>query len=75
MVQAYHQLKTNAGVASTIMMNEKLYGDYNFGLKEMEIYQSITESEVKLVCEEILNRTGNILLSVWDKHPRNVETK
>jgi len=74
-VQAYHQLKTNAGVASTIMMNEKLYGDYNFGLKEMEIYQSITESEVKLVCEEILNRTGNILLSVWDKHPRNVETK
>jgi zinc protease len=74
-VQAYHQLKSNAGVASTIMMNEKLYGDYNFGTKEMEIYQSVTEKEVKVACDEILNHSGNILLSVWDKYPKNVETK
>jgi zinc protease len=74
-VQAYHQLKTNAGVASTIMMNEKLYGDYNFGIKEMEIYQSITEPEVRTACNEILNHSDNILISVWNKHPKNVETK
>jgi zinc protease len=74
-VQAYHQLKTNSGVASTIMTNEKLYGDYNFGIKEMEIYQSITEAEVKSACEEILNHSGNILLSVWDKNPKTAETK
>lgn len=74
-VQAYQQLKTNAGVASTIMMNEKLYGDYNFGVKEMEIYQSVTEPEVKAACDEILNRSQNILLSVWDKNPKKVEMK
>jgi len=74
-VHAYHQLKTNAGVASTIMMNEKLYGDYNYGTKEMEIYQSVTEAEVRAACDEILNKSGNILVSVWDKNPRNLEIK
>ena len=74
-VGAYHQLKTNSGVASTIMMNEKLYGDYNFGIKEMEIYQSITEDEVKVACDDILNHSGNILLSAWDKNPKNLEIK
>jgi zinc protease len=74
-VNAYHQLKTNAGVASTIMMNEKMYGDYNFGLKEMEIYQSVTEIEVRQACDEIINHSGNILISVWDKNPKISENK
>ena len=57
------------------MMNEKLFGDYNFGIKEMEIYQSITKEEVKAACDEILNHSGNILLSIWNKNPKNVEIK
>jgi zinc protease len=74
-VGAYHQLKTNAGVASTIMTNEKLYGDYNFGLKEMEIYQSITEKEVKTVCEEYFAKSENILVSVSNQNPKTAGTK
>jgi hypothetical protein len=57
------------------MMNEKMYGDYNFGLKEMEIYQSVTEKEVRQACDEILNQSGNILISVWDKNPKISENK
>ncbi len=75
MSAAYQELKTNAGAASSIMMNEKLYGDYNFSTKEMEIYQSITEKEVKDSCLEILNHSDHILLSVWDKNPKNTESK
>ena len=73
MAQAYQQMKTNAGVASTIMMNEKLYGDYNFGVKEMEIYNSVTEAEVKKECDDLLNHNSPLFIATWDKFPR--ETK
>ncbi len=75
MSQAYQQMKTNAGMASMIMLNEKLYGDYNFGLKEMEIYNSITEAEVKNECTNILNKQMPIFLSAWNKFPKNTEAK
>ena len=75
MSQAYTQMKSNAGMASTIMMNEKLYGDYSFGSKEMEIYNSVTEAEVKKECEDILNKTDPIFISTWDKYPKTAESK
>lgn len=75
MAQAYNQMKTNAGMASTIMMNEKVYGDYNYGVKEMEIYNSITEVEVKKVCKEILIDQDAIILSSWNKFPKNLEVR
>ena len=71
MTQAYQQMKTNAGMASTIMMNEKIYGDYNFGIKEMEIYNSVTESEVKKECDNILVKSSPIFISTWSKYPKN----
>ncbi len=71
MSQAYTQMKSNAGMASTIMMNEKIYGDYNYGTKEMEIYNSVKESEVKKECNDILNKSSPIFISVWDKYPKN----
>jgi zinc protease len=72
MSQAYQQMKTNAGMASTIMMNEKVYGDYSYGTKEMEIYNSVTESEVKKECLAIFVNSDSIFISTWDKYPKNL---
>ena len=71
MAQAYEQMKTNAGMASTIMMNERNYGDYNYGTKEMEIYNSVSESEVKKECDDIFVKSDSIFISTWDKYPKN----
>lgn len=72
MSSAYKQMKTNAGMASTIMMNEKVYGDYGYGTKEMEIYNSVTESEVKKECNAIFVNSDSIFISTWDKYPKNL---
>ena len=71
----YNQLKTNAGVASTIVRNEKWHGDYNYGLKEMEMYNSISENEVQIACREVLEESKSIFISVWDKYPKEVVSK
>lgn len=75
LAQGYNQLKTNAGVASTIVRNQKWHDDYNYGLKEMEIYNSLTTSEVLSTCKELLEGKPSIFLSVWDKYPKNPGTK
>jgi zinc protease len=70
MSTAYQQMKTNAGLASMIMLNEKLYGDYNYGVKELEIYNSVTEGEVKKECDGILNKISPIVITTWNKFPK-----
>jgi hypothetical protein len=75
LAQGYNQLKTNAGVASTIVRNEKWHGDYNYGLKEMEIYNSISESEVEKACRETLEESKSIFISTSDKYARSAGTK
>jgi predicted Zn-dependent peptidase len=75
LAQGYSQLKTNAGVASTIVRNEKWHGDPNYGLKEMEIYNSINDDEVKKACSETLEASKGIFISTWDKYPKTAETK
>lgn len=70
MSSAYQAMKSNAGMAQTIMMNEKIYGDYNYGTKEMEIYNSVTESEVRKECDDVLVNSSPIFVSTWDKYPR-----
>lgn len=75
LAQGYNQLKTNAGVASTIVRNEKWHADYNYGLKEMEIYNSITTQEALSTCKEVLEGTPSIFLSAWNKYPKNEGTK
>lgn len=72
---AYQQMKSNAGMASTIMMNEKIYGDYSYGTKEMEIYNSVTENEVRKECNEILVHSKPIFISTWDKYPKNLSAE
>lgn len=75
LAQGYNQLKTNAGVASTIVRNEKWHGDYNYGLKEMEMYNSISENEVQIACREVLEESKSIFISTWDKYPKTAENK
>lgn len=75
LAQGYNQLKTNSGVASTIVRNEKWHGDYNHGLKEMEIYNSISENEVQIACREVLEESPSIFISTWDKYPKKAENK
>ena len=75
LASGYNQLKTNAGVASTIVRNEKWHGDYNYGLKEMEIYNSISENEVQIACREVLEESKSIFISTWDKYPKEIVTK
>ena len=75
LVGGYNALKSNAGVASAIMRNEKWFGDYNYGLKEMEIYNSVTKSEALATCKEVLIGTPNIFLSAWDKYPKTSGNK
>ncbi len=74
LAQGYGQLKSNAGIASTIVRNEKWYGDYNFGLKELEIYNAVTQDEVKSVCRETLIDNRSIFISTWDKYPKTEPT-
>lgn len=73
LAQGYNQLKTNAGVASTIVRNEKWHGDYNYGLKEMEAYNSVSENEVQMACREALLESKSIFISTWDKYPKTAE--
>lgn len=75
MSSAYQQMKSNAGMASMIMMNEKLYGDYNYASKEMEIYNSVTEDEVKKECNNILVNSMPIFISIWDKYPKAISAE
>lgn len=75
LAQGYNQLKTNAGVASTIVRNEKWHGDYNYGLKELEIYNSVSENEVQKACRETLEESKSIFISTWDQYPKTAETK
>lgn len=75
MSSAYQQMKSNAGMASTLMMNEKLYGDYSYGTKEMEIYNSVTETEVRKECDAILVDSSPIFISTWDKYPKNLSAE
>jgi zinc protease len=73
LAQGYNVLKTNAGVASTIVRNEKWHGDYNYGLKEMEIYNSVSEDEVQKACRETLVESQSIFISTWDKYSKTGE--
>ncbi len=70
MANGYHNLKSNSGVASDILLNEKWYADPNYNLKAMEIYNSVTVIEALKTCKEVLEKTPNIFISVWDKYPK-----
>lgn len=75
MANGYQELKSNAGVASAIVRNEKWFADPNYGLKEMEIYNSVTTKEAMDTCKELLEKTPSIFISAWDKYPKTAGKK
>lgn len=64
-VSYYDELDSNAGVAQLIGQREIFYNDYKFYLKELEIYNSITLSELKKACNDIFNSNKSIFLTIW----------
>lgn len=68
----FEGLKTNAGVAHFVGLRESFFGDYNNYKKEIEIYESISTSEVKEVCQKYLASAQGIFVSIWEK---NQETR
>ena len=66
----YHGVKTNKGVAQYLGQMETLYGDFNFYKKELEIYNSITEDELRNTCHELFNDNKYFMVSVWDKYKK-----
>lgn len=71
LIDMLSNFELNSGVARFLGDREVFYGDYNFYKKELEIYQSITEEELKKACHDYLKPEKSIFLSIWDKHPKN----
>jgi len=69
----FEHLKSNAGIASTIMMNEKVYKDYNRGIKDLAIYLSISLNEVKSACKKFVANDQAILVSVGSQFNEEVK--
>lgn len=61
-------LETNSGVAKFLGNREVYYKDYNFYKKEMDIYNSVTKSELVTACNKYLKRNKSLFLSIWHKH-------
>jgi zinc protease len=70
MVGMFQGVQTNAGIASFIGMRENFYGDYNFYKKEIDIYNNISEEEVRKACRSVFKGNESIFVSVWNKHSK-----
>jgi len=70
MIQYFHELQSNSGVASFLGLRENFFNDYAFYNKELKIYKSITTEQVKLACKKLFSKNQYIFLSVWEKHPK-----
>lgn len=69
-VSFYDGIKSNAGIAHMIGLNEITYNDYSFYKKELEIYDQISLSEVVSACHKLFDKNDSIFVSIWDKHPK-----
>ncbi|OUR97032.1 hypothetical protein A9Q84_11915 [Halobacteriovorax marinus] len=70
MIQYFHELQSNSGVASFLGLRENFFNDYAYYKKELEIYKSITTDQVKTACKKLFAKNDYIFLSVWGKHPK-----
>lgn len=68
LVQMLSSLDTNAGIASFLGNREVYFGDYSFYKKELEIYNSVSVEELKVVCQKYIDENKSIFLSIWNKH-------
>lgn len=68
MVDMLGGLDTNSGIARFIGDREFYYKDYKFYKKEMGIYNSIDEAQLKATCKKYLVPKKSVFLSIWNKH-------
>ncbi|MBI2518817.1 MAG: insulinase family protein [Bdellovibrio sp.] len=71
MVSYFNQLAGNDELASFLGMRESAFGDYNYYVKELEIYHSITREEVLNVCSEVMEKSKYVYLSMVDGDGKN----
>ena len=64
---------SNANVASSLILNEKYFGDFNYAQKEMQIYLGMKLSEVKEACKEIFVKQQPIIVTIHNEFPKNQE--
>ena len=62
-------IQTNVGVANLVGKSERYFNDYAHYKKELSIYAAMELEEVQAACEKLFS-TPPIILSVWNKHPR-----
>ncbi len=75
LTNGYHSLKSNANVASSLILNEKYFGDFNYAQKEMQVYQTMKLSEVKEACQEIFEKQMPIVVTIHNEFPKEKVTK
>lgn len=68
LVSMMGDLDTNAGVARFIGDREVYYGSHDFYKKEMQIYKSITVSELERACKKYITVDDAITVSIWNKN-------
>jgi predicted Zn-dependent peptidase len=64
----YHGLQTNHGVANYLGNMEFYLGDFTAYQKEIEIYQNVKLDEVIQLCEKVFDFNNAIYMTVWDKN-------
>jgi zinc protease len=68
LVSMMGDLDTNAGVARFIGDREVYYGSHDFYKKELQIYKSITVSELQTTCKKYMTVDDSITVSIWNKN-------
>ena len=71
MVSYFNELSGNDELASFLGVRESFFGDYNYYIKELETYHSITREEVLNVCSEIIEKSKYVYLSMVDGDGKN----
>lgn len=74
LTSGYHSLKSNANVASSLILNEKYFGDFNYAQKEMQIYLNTTLTEAKSACREIFVKQEPVIVTIHNDFPKDQVT-
>ncbi len=67
LVDLYSGLDSNAGLAQFLGERQLLFGNWRKYQDELALYEKVTVSDVKAVCQEITDGKS-VFVSVWDKH-------
>jgi len=71
MTSGYDSLKYNAAVASSLINNQKYFGDFNYSQKEMKIYMQSTLKDIKEACVDIFVKQDPIVVTLWNQFAKD----